>query len=195
MSSCRLRGVTRTRVLCKSLHSVRGGSLSLHRTTMKAVRSRWVRGFITFLSISWQAGHCTVQRRRRTKAAGLSVDFRHVLVFPIEVAAGVQPALGVGVRVGAHLKPPERHTKINNGKTHTGWLSCTRHVTPTLRQQKQDVHRGFVFPLVTIHSYQSISGTSLPVLSAVEEVTNKVTAVLNEWMNLGRVLRSRLLPL
>lgn len=43
------------------------------------------------------------------KASRRSVDIWQVLVVPIEVATGVEPGLGAGVRVGAHLEPPERH--------------------------------------------------------------------------------------
>ena len=48
------------------------------------------------------------------KARVLSVDVGQVLVVPIEVATGVEPPLGAGVRVGAHLEPPERHTNTES---------------------------------------------------------------------------------
>lgn len=44
------------------------------------------------------------------KAGRLSVDIGQVLVVPIEVATAVDPVLGAGVRVGAHLEPPEKCT-------------------------------------------------------------------------------------
>jgi len=91
------------------------------------------------------------------KASGLSVDTRHVLVVPIEVATAVKPALGARIRVGAHLKPPERNTQ----RLQTA--ACTRlvhHVhcnakrldfrqkehASTFVQAKQEEHRRFVSP-------------------------------------------------
>lgn len=51
-----------------------------------------------------------IEARWRLKSSGLSVDIRQVLVVPIEVAPSVEPALGAGVRVSAHLEPPVGHT-------------------------------------------------------------------------------------
>lgn len=49
---------------------------------------------------------------RKMKASRVSVYIRQVLVVPIEVAATVDPVLGAGVWVGAHLEPPKK--SLNN---------------------------------------------------------------------------------
>lgn len=61
------------------------------------------------------------------KADGLSVDIGQVLVVPIEVATAVDPVLGAGVRVGAHLEPP--------GKTHKHKANVCRYTLLTKGQQ------------------------------------------------------------
>lgn len=76
---------------------------------MKGVKWRWVSlHFMTGRSLQ------VIEGRWRLKSSGLSVDIRHVSVVPIEVATSVEPALGAGVWVGAHLEPPERHTNRIN---------------------------------------------------------------------------------
>lgn len=100
----RLGDVTVIWLLWKSFQSVLA-SLKM----MRAAGWGWVCGFLTFLSFPWQEDHCRLKRKRRMRASGLSVDIGQVLVVPVEVATGVEPALGAGVWVGAHLEPPERH--------------------------------------------------------------------------------------
>lgn len=63
--------------------------------------------WILYISLHLMTGRSlqVKKRRRKMKASRLSVDIRQVFVVPIEVAPGVEPVLGAGVRVGARLEP------------------------------------------------------------------------------------------
>ena len=90
---------------------------SRHQTEVRAL-------FMTLpdLLISLNDGSGEGSRRRRWGggsgwvgggSAGPSVDIRQVFVAPVEVSTSVEPSLGAGVWVGAHMEPPTRHPRIN----------------------------------------------------------------------------------